>query len=121
MSILRPKRRGFTMISTLLNKKISEEHPPYLLKRSESIVLRALIECMRPSGYCSPAAATLAKMTSYSRDSVLRALRSLIKKDYVQRKLRGTHTPMYLVNIDKIMHGGIADPQKSLSSDLRRL
>ena len=93
--------------SSLL-KKLSEEHASHhLLKKAALTILRELLSFMRPSGHCWPSAQTLASRTEYSRVSVLRALRLLIALGYIQRQMRRANTPMYTINIDKILNGGV--------------
>ena len=100
-----------------LQKKVSREHSQ-LLNRAELVVIHALISFIKPAGYCWPGAALLSKETRYSIYTVRRAIRSLIAAGYVKRRLRGATSPLYLIDRNKILRGGIPVIPRAVIPDI---
>ena len=89
---------GFS--TTGLIRAVSREHNKNLSK-SESPVLKILIEDAGPDGVAVISAATIAERTGLSKPTVFRALRSLSQKEYIQSARTGREQK-YTLNIGKI-------------------
>ena len=69
------------------------------LSVTEKMVLVGLISYADQGGTCWPSYSTLAKLTSLSRRSVIRAIRSLEQKQIISREPRGASSNVYLLNL----------------------
>ena len=112
---------GFS--TTELIRLVSREHHKEL-SRSEIPVLKILIEDMGPDAAAVVSAATIAERVKTSRKTVLRALRSLTDKKYIEStRTRGAAT--YTLNVEKIKRGQNGDksgqngPQEGTKRTLR--
>ena len=68
---------------------------------AETAILKRLIETMKPDCMTWPSAATIARGAGCNEKTVRLAIKKLILKGYLDRKLR-RGSPMYRINVDAI-------------------